>query len=30
MRDHYEKLWFRRPIVDRATYIEAQDEDLSA
>jgi transcriptional regulator with XRE-family HTH domain len=30
VREHYEKFWFKKPIVDRASYIEIQDENLCA
>jgi transcriptional regulator with XRE-family HTH domain len=28
VKDHYDKFWFKRPIVDRASYIEINDEQL--
>jgi transcriptional regulator with XRE-family HTH domain len=28
IRDHSDKFWFKRPIVDNAAYIEIQDENL--
>ena len=28
VRNHYEKFWFKSPIVDHAAYIEIQDERL--
>ena len=28
VREHYEKFWFKRPIVDNAAYIEIGDEEL--
>lgn len=28
VREHYEKFWFKRPVVDRGAYIEIQDEKL--
>jgi transcriptional regulator with XRE-family HTH domain len=30
VREHYEKFWFKKPIVDRASYVEIQDENLCA
>jgi transcriptional regulator with XRE-family HTH domain len=30
VREHYEKFWFKKPIVDRASYIAVQDENLCA
>jgi hypothetical protein len=26
--EHYEKFWFRRPVVDRGAYVQIQEEDL--
>ncbi len=28
IRDHHEKFWFKRPIVEFAAYIEIEDEHL--
>ena len=28
VKQHYEKFWFKRPIVDRASFIEIKDEQL--
>lgn len=30
VREHYEKFWSKKPIVDRATYIAVHDENLCA
>jgi hypothetical protein len=30
VREHYEKFWFKKPIVDRASYVEIRDENLCA
>lgn len=30
VREHHEKFWFKKPIVDRASYIAVQDENLCA
>jgi excinuclease UvrABC nuclease subunit len=28
VREHYEKFWFKRPVVDRGSYITIDDETL--
>jgi hypothetical protein len=28
VKEHYEKFWFKRPVVDRDAYIQIDEEDL--